>query len=204
MAIISFDMGQRVITPEQPTARKVERTGAISPASALHQHTGSETTPAGHNPPRNPAIHRYQQQARQQDNTPRPVLYVAELMTVSPTTLPATATLEEAWLCLREHPFRHLPVVTEQRIQGLLSDRDLLTYYASPDQHQSTATLMSIASRPVMCVEAHTDIRQAAALLCEQHIGCLPVVEHELITGILTRSDCLRALSRYPEITLWV
>lgn len=98
---------------------------------------------------------------------------------------------------------RHLPVVDDGRLVGVVSQRDLLAASLSRvlefDAKERRSFLRSVdvrevmASRPVT-VPPSASLADAAALLLRHKIGCLPVVgpKGEAL-GLLTETDLLRA-----------
>jgi acetoin utilization protein AcuB len=120
------------------------------------------------------------------------------LITVTPD-----ATLAQARDLLHRHRIRHLPVVEGDRLLGILTDRDIRQVSPSsvaglsPDQ--ATAFLAQIRAgeamvRQVRTVSPFTTIEEAARLMIEHKIGCLPVLEAGRLVGILTETDILGVL----------
>jgi CBS domain-containing protein len=87
---------------------------------------------------------------------------------------------------------RHLPVVDSKgHVVGVLSDRDILRNLTKIDGKPAPVT--QIMSRRVQTVKASLGAAEAAALMIERKIGCLPVVgEDEQLVGIITETDFLR------------
>ncbi|MDA8211442.1 MAG: acetoin utilization AcuB family protein [Clostridia bacterium] len=124
-----------------------------------------------------------------------------EVVTVSPEM-----SLWEALNLVKSKGIRHLPVVEEGRLVGIVSDRDLRT--ASPPFLQvenwdiMTGTLLKqIMHRDVITVHPLESIDEAARLLYEHRIGCLPVLQQGTVVGILTQSDILFALVELMGVT---
>src|SRR5215212_6846057 len=117
-----------------------------------------------------------------------------EIVTLSPDETAATALA----LC-RERRIRHLPVLTEGRLVGVVSDRDLRSSTPALGDPARAAALQEVLVEDVMArevVSAHPDdpIEQAANTMRERRIGCLPVVEDGELVGIITTSDVMDAL----------
>ena len=96
---------------------------------------------------------------------------------------------------------RHFPVVDEGRVIGVVSERDLLRSVLAQALGYGTKarrTLMhtlrvkDIMSEPATTIASATTAREAARLMIERHVGCLPVVERGLLVGLVTESDLLR------------
>ena len=118
---------------------------------------------------------------------------VAELMTRSHlVTLTETQSLAQAEELLRLHRIRHLPVVRNGKLVGLITHRDLLK--ASAMRPAGTLTTASdVMVKDVCTVRSNTPTREAVKLMLDNKYGCIPVVgaDGELV-GILTEADMVR------------
>ena len=117
-------------------------------------------------------------------------MIVAELMTPEPVTVAPSDTLETALERMGAGRFRQVPVVDEERLVGILTDRDTRQHIGQL-AHMRVATVMS--AHP-FSVHPSTPVEKAAHLLITNKIGSLPVVEDGKLVGIVTASDMLRAL----------
>ncbi len=130
-------------------------------------------------------------------------MLVGRRMRTSLITVTADATLAHARELLHSHRIRHLPVVEKDRLVGILTDRDIRQ--ASPSSaagissDQAAAFLAKIRVedamvRQVRTVSPYTTIEEAARLMIEHKIGCLPVTEASRLVGIITETDILGVL----------
>jgi len=126
---------------------------------------------------------------------------VHALMTRELTTLDRNQTLELADHLMALGRIRHLPVVDEGRIVGVVSGRDLFrAAFAEALGCGSKARrrllrsigVKEIMSEPAVTVPPDTSARDAARLMLEQRIGCLPVVQGGVLIGLVTETDLLR------------
>jgi acetoin utilization protein AcuB len=117
-----------------------------------------------------------------------------EIVTLSPDETAATALA----LC-RERRIRHLPVLKEGTLVGIVSDRDLRSSTPALGDPARAAALQEVLVQDVMATEVvsvHPDdpIEQAANTMRERRIGCLPVLDGDELVGIVTASDVMDAL----------
>ena len=130
---------------------------------------------------------------------------VTEIMMGSPVTLKPEDTLDLANDVISLGRIRHIPVVDAGRLVGLLSERDLLGAAATQifglKQKTKSALLKSVLIKDVMkkhvvTVSPETSIKDAAHLLADKKIGCVPVVSNGAIVGLVTTTDILRYVER--------
>jgi len=127
------------------------------------------------------------------------MLQVKDSMTREIVTLAPDETVGTALALCRERRIRHLPVLSEGRLLGIVSDRDLRSATPAFGEPERAAALQEILVEDVMATDVivalpDDPIEQAANTMRERKIGCLPVVEGEDIVGILTVSDVMTAL----------
>ena len=117
-------------------------------------------------------------------------MYVRELMTPQVISVPATASLGEAREMLRLYHIHHLLVLDRKRIVGVLSYRDLIG-------KTDALKVGEVMSRDVVTVIPTDTLRTAASRLLGRTHGCAAVVEAGEVTGVLTTTDLLRAVSSH-------
>ncbi len=120
-------------------------------------------------------------------------------MTREVITLGPEASAAEAWSLCREHRIRHIPVVQDGRLAGMVSDRDLRDVSPSSQDNRDAATLQWVSvgdmmTRSPITISPFDTIDHAAREMHTRKIGCLPVVDEGELVGIVTSSDMMRAL----------
>ncbi len=127
------------------------------------------------------------------------MLLVKDSMTREVVTLSPEDTAKVALALCRERRIRHLPVLEEGGLVGIVSDRDLRAAappLGDPGRAAALAEIRigGVMARQVVTVAPDDPIEQAANTMRERRIGCLPVVESGELVGILTASDVMDAL----------
>lgn len=128
---------------------------------------------------------------------------VSDIMTSKPVSIHQDGTLRQALELMDKHHCRHLPVMNgEGQLVGIVSDRDCRTALNSPhilrerwQDEQLTATLKvrSIMTPAPIVTEPDAEADEAARLMLDNHISCLPVILGESLVGIVTTSDIMVA-----------
>lgn len=131
---------------------------------------------------------------------------VREIMTRNVSTVDHEATLLDAVLLLRSSGFRHLPVVNNGRVVGVLSDRDLqraspsMLAKLSPEEYNrifETTPITKVMARDPVTVTPETPVKDVVQLMHDEKFGSLPVVEGgNKLVGIVTTTDLLGVLHK--------
>jgi acetoin utilization protein AcuB len=119
-------------------------------------------------------------------------LTVRDVMVTGPVTVRPHETARHAYRLMRDHRFRHLPVVEDGQLVGILSDRDLRPVLLSPTL--ARARVGELMSENLTTVGPDALVEEAASLLVVKKIGCLPVVADGRLVGIVTETDLLGVL----------
>jgi CBS domain-containing membrane protein len=131
---------------------------------------------------------------------------VREIMMGSPVTLSPNDALDLVSNIMSLGRIRHIPVVEDGRLVGILSQSDLLGTASNAilgiKQKSKTALLKSfqikdIMRKKVVTVSPNTPIAEAAHLMREKKIGCVPVVSDETLVGLVTTTDILRYVESF-------
>lgn len=136
---------------------------------------------------------------------------VKSLMSTPPITVGPDASLDEVVSVFRRFHLRHVPVAAQQKVLGMISDRDVrrvLGWSAIRDMQADEEGRVNPVSMPQRASEimkenlktVGSDETLGAALRKMQSGGIhsLPVVDDEKLIGILTQTDFVRAIAREP------
>ena len=101
---------------------------------------------------------------------------------------------------MAKHRVNQLPVLDDDRLVGIVTDRDIRDAYPTSmminqtkaiDEFAEKITVEEVMSRDIFVVRPETPLVQAVNLLRKHRIGSLPVVKDQQLVGIITRSDIL-------------
>jgi CBS domain-containing protein len=131
-------------------------------------------------------------------------MVVAEIMSTDPFTADVTETVGQVMGKLFELDVRHLPIVENGALVGIVSDRDLrnfsapaLAQFEHPDQVAAALAqpISTVMSGDVVSVDAETELTDIIDLMLEHRIGAIPVVQagSTRLVGIISYIDALRA-----------
>lgn len=130
-------------------------------------------------------------------------MIVAKRMMRNPVWVDENDPMKKAMDLLKEQGIRHLPVLREgDRLVGIVSERDIKQASPSPatalEIREIYYLLDKIKVKQIMTRRPYTvspsaPIEEAALIMREKKIGCLPVVEDGRLVGILTETDILDA-----------
>jgi acetoin utilization protein AcuB len=135
---------------------------------------------------------------------------VSDLMSRIVISTPGTTPVLEARALMQKERIRHLLVVDDGRLQGIVTDRDIRLNMASPATSLSVwelnhllarLTVDQVMTRNVIVVDPARDAREAARIMIDHKIGALPVLDGERLRGIITETDLLSAFVESERTT---
>ncbi len=116
-------------------------------------------------------------------------------MTPDPITIGSGTSVAVAYLMMRERGFRHLPVVDDGKLVGILSVTDI-GHAGAKVQSVREQPVSAIMTREPMTIRPDTAVEVAAATMASRKFNCLLVTEGDSLVGIVTTYDLLDALAR--------
>ena len=134
---------------------------------------------------------------------------ISKYMTTKLVTATPEMTVKDAFLSMRSHRVRHLPVLEGDELVGFLSDRDLRrpkwvdalddwTQYYQIDDHTTVRDVMTANPEVVRTYER---VSKAVKIFREQRYGALPVLNKQgELVGVLSAHDLLGALEELLNV----
>jgi CBS domain-containing membrane protein len=129
---------------------------------------------------------------------------VSTIMTKNVVKLNVSDTLTKAESLFKKHHIRHIPVVKDKLIIGMLSYTDLLriSFADELDDDENTIDITiynmfsveQVMTKNLTTIFPETTIKEAAEILSKNEFHALPVIENGLLVGIVTTTDLIKYL----------
>ncbi|WP_439131096.1 CBS domain-containing protein [Polaribacter sp.] len=123
---------------------------------------------------------------------------ISEIMSTNLITLGVFDTLETAEKLFKQHKIRHIPVVSDSKIVGMLSYSDLLRIsFADVTNNEENVdayvynmfTIQQLMAKNLTVVTPEVTIKDVAQIFSEREFHALPVVQEDVLKGIITTTD---------------
>lgn len=114
---------------------------------------------------------------------------IREAMTSSPTTVEPGTTAREAAGLMKSKDVGSLPVVEDERLVGMITDRDITTRVVAEGAVPGTTSVGDVYSRDLISVEPNNDLEEALQLMARHQVRRLPVVENGRLVGMVAQAD---------------
>ncbi|MGY3904530.1 CBS domain-containing protein [Aeromonas lusitana] len=133
-------------------------------------------------------------------------MLIKEIMTTRIATVSMDDRLNVIKEIFEQAHFRHLLVVEEEALVGVISDRDMLraiSPYLDTDaeMNRDTETLNrrahQVMSRQLVTIAPDQTLQAATTLMLERNVSCLPVLENGALVGIVSWKDLLRVMQTW-------
>lgn len=130
---------------------------------------------------------------------------VKEIMSSPVETLDRNDTLSLAEDLMTMKRIRHLPVLEDGLLAGIVTQRDLFHAGLSTamgfgskakKEFMRTVLVKEVMTEAVVTIPAEAEVAEAARLMLEKKIGCLPVVSKGQLVGLVSESDLARLAAR--------
>ncbi len=124
--------------------------------------------------------------------TPRTQPLVCDYMTPSPHTIGIDQSVARARQMMVELETRHLPVLDDGHLVGMVSERDLRLV---ANREQAAVKVDEVMSNDVYAVDGAKYLSEVALHMANHRLGSAVVTSHERVIGIITTTDLSKALA---------
>ncbi len=119
---------------------------------------------------------------------------VGKVMTPFPHSIDISADVVAARVLMDEHDIRHLPVMKDHKIVGVLTDRDIQVAGALSEGEAPPVMVREVCHMPAYVVAHDTPLNEVLENLIERHISSAVITENDALSGVLTLTDVCRLL----------
>ncbi len=137
-------------------------------------------------------------------------MLVRDCMTKKLITIDEETPIIKAFRIMKDNNIRRLPVMRNEKLAGVITDRDLKeatpSKATSLDVHEiysllSEVKVKDIMSKDLLTIGPDESIEKAAMLMLNKKISGLPVIEAGNLTGVITQTDIFKALVDISGLT---
>lgn len=114
---------------------------------------------------------------------------VKDIMTKNVASLNPEDTVEHAAQLMKEYNIGSLPVCNEEKVIGIITDRDIATRSSAEGENVQKQTVRDIMTSNPVTIKSDIDVKDAARIMSERQIRRLPVVESNNLVGMLSLGD---------------
>ncbi len=125
---------------------------------------------------------------------------INEVMTEGVIAVEKDKSIVEASRKLQEEGIRGLVVVDDGEAVGVIVCRDIVYEVVGPQKEPADTTVGDVMSTDLIVAEEDEYLDDVAMAMAKNNISRVPVVRGDMLVGILTQSDILRAWPGFAEI----
>ena len=120
---------------------------------------------------------------------------VRDAMTEAPRSIGQSASVVEAALLMREADIGSLPITEDEKLVGMITDRDITTRVVAEAADLATTSVGDVYSQNLISVQPDKELEEALQLMARHQVRRLPVVENGRLVGIVAQADIALSLS---------
>jgi len=114
---------------------------------------------------------------------------VKDIMSTDVIYVDRTSRVAEIAKLMKQNSIGAVPVVSMGKVEGIITDRDIVLRVLADNKDYHTVTAEEIMSEDPICIEENSDIDRAADLMAEYQIKRLPVLRKGNLVGIISLGD---------------
>ena len=119
------------------------------------------------------------------------------------------ALTEKCYELMKEHAIQQLPIIADNKLhlKGMITRHDILKYLVNELESSSENFLKeinNISSKKVITTDPISDIRRVSQVMLDFNLNAIPVVNSDdILVGIVSRNDIIKAVASQPHLQLW-
>lgn len=137
-----------------------------------------------------------------------PIYHASQVMSRPVITIEENVSVEDCYHLLQKHGIKQVPVIgTNGLPAGIVTRENVLQVILVEDgrlKHVESNAITAVITQPIITADPVADIRRVARVMYRQRLNSIPITDNaDLLLGIVTRTDIIKAISTSPVITLW-
>lgn len=126
-------------------------------------------------------------------------MHASDIMSRPVISVYGDTPVAEAVVLLTQHGFASLPVVNDDdQVVGIISESDALASGWASDGR--TAIVEALMTTPVEVAAPDTDVAELARRILAGRLRSIPIVQHGVLVGVVSRRDLLRPMVRRDDV----
>ena len=118
---------------------------------------------------------------------------IKDVMTSDPCTIDAGKSVAYAAKMLRDEDVGLAPIVEDDKLIGMLTDRDIAIRVVAEGRNPGQLTVREVASEQVVTIDPQQDLDEALRIMAKHQVRRLPVVEEDgRLVGVVAQADIAR------------
>ncbi len=159
-----------------------------------------------HNKQNQNALNSYKKMAN--IDTSEIVFHVKDIMTKNCIYIDSKSTIQDAYNVLREYKIGQMPIVSfGKKIMGIIDKKMILNFLMDDLENKNNILgkkLEDLYLPQLITADPDTDIRKVAKVMIDFKLHAVPIVEeNDILIGIVSKTDIIKAVSHIPQFQLW-
>ena len=178
----------------------------LKPDEGFIQELDNQEKKQNNNSNNNDAINQYKKMAN--IDTSEIVYHIKDIMTKDCLYIDVQSTINDSYNSMKEFNIDQMPVVSfGKKIIGMISKKmilDLLMDDIESSDYILNKKLDDIKLTELITADPISDIRRVAKVMVDFKLDAIPIVnENDLLVGIVSKTDIMKAISHLPRLQLW-
>lgn len=137
------------------------------------------------------------------------IFHVEQIMSHEVTTVTDDTTIHECYELMEEKGVQQLPVIADSalHLKGMITKHDILKYiindieFANTNMHRH---IYDITTKKILTTDPISDIRRVSKVMLDFNLNAIPVVNgDDVLVGMVSRHDIVKAVSTIPHMQIW-
>ncbi len=141
-------------------------------------------------------------------DTRETIFHVHQIMSGNCISIGSKSTLQEVYYALKDNKVSQLPIIaSSDKIIGMLDKKQILNFLMEDLQYATNIIekqLDQINLPEIITTDPISDIRRVSKVMLDFNLSAIPVVnEYDILVGIVSKTDIIKAVSSIPHFQLW-